>query len=437
MSDDGFHPVRILEIDLSAPLPPVDRGPEGRHRRALVLVRLHAVALGLLDVALPPGGLDPAGLARAAWAEVADSAAAHLREDGLPVPDALGPEGLPSEETPACARAREEFLRDAPFLSVLIPSRERPERLGRCLDSILASEYPRERYEVVVVDNRPVTDGTRQLIEKYAGRGPVRYAREDASGSASARNRGLEVVRGELVVMTDDDVLVDPLWLTEVARAFHRHPEATCVSGLLLPLELETQAQLWFEEYGGFSRGFEPRVYDLSDHRLADDPLYPYDAGVFGTGNNFSFRRTDLLEIGAFDPALGNGTPALGGVDSEVLLRTILRGKTIVYEPRALVWHAHRPGYDALRRQVYAYGAGLVAYQLKLLLEDPLRRVPEIARRLPAAARFALSSSSGKNAGKQTDYPDELTRLELRGMRYGPRAYVRSRRACGPHRTRP
>src|SRR5581483_12138742 len=208
--------------------------------------------------------------------------------------------------------------------------RERPERLRRCVESILACEYPSERIEVLVVDNAPEGNRTERLVqelEKATGR--VRYAREDVPGSASARNRGLTLVRTPLVAMTDDDVIVDRHWLTEVARAFDAYPRAGAVSGLLLPAALDTEAQVWFEQYGGFGRGFRRRVFDLGDHRPPDEPLYPWNAGLFGTGNNFSFRTDMIRDIGGFDPALGNGTPALGGVDSEVLLRTILNGHQI------------------------------------------------------------------------------------------------------------
>ena len=192
-------------------------------------------------------------------------------------------------------------------------------------------------------------------------------------------------------------------WLTEVARAFAAFPEADVVSGLLLPLELDTDAQLWFEQYGGFSRGFDRRIFDLNAHRPRDEPLYPWTAGLFGTGNNFSFRAGALREIGGFDPALGNGTPALGGVIAR-FAPDRLTGHTIVYEPRAIVLHAHRPDYDALRRQVYAYGAGLSAYYLKTLLANPAL-LKDFARKLPVGLRFALSSGSSKNSGKTAKLP--------------------------------
>jgi glycosyltransferase involved in cell wall biosynthesis len=436
-SAPDFEPIRVVEVELGRPLPELEpaSSPSGApYTSALVFCRLHDEPVGMLRAPLAGGRMSAQELATRLEAEVGDDARRHLRRDGLPADAPLGVEGFPPTETPACVREREAFLQDAPRLTVLIPSRERAERLGRCLDSILACEYPDDRFDILVVDNAPETDGTLRVVQDYAGRtgGRVRYAREDATGSASARNRGLDLVDTEIVVMTDDDVLADPHWLTEVARTFTAYPQAACVSGLLLPAALDSPAQVWFEQYGGFSRGFERRVFDLVDNRPAD-PLYPWTAGVFGTGNNFSFRVAPLREIGGFDPALGNGTPALGGVDSEVLLRTILSGQTIVYEPRALVYHAHRPDYNALRRQVYAYGAGLVAYYLKTLLARP-RLVLDFARALPAGLRFMFSSESHINQHKESDYPSELTWLERRGFLYGPLAYARSRRKYGPHR---
>jgi cellulose synthase/poly-beta-1,6-N-acetylglucosamine synthase-like glycosyltransferase len=427
----------MLELELAAPLPDIEpvAAPDGSpYESGLALVCLHGVPVAIAELERPGGRLDAAGCAAAVWSAAGPAANEHLVEDGLEPAAGLGPDGLahaPGE--PRCSATRNHFLADAPELTVIIPSRERPERLARCLDSIIASEYPRDRYEIVVVDNAPETDRTRVMVESYAGRDPlVRYVREDRSGSASARNAGLDVVDNEIVVFTDDDVIAGRHWLTEIARAFVSGPEIGCVSGLLVPAELDTPAQIWFEQYGGFSRGFDRKVYDLHGNRLAS-PLYPYSAGVFGTGNNMAFRRSVLERIGRFDPALGNGTPALGGVDSEVLLRTVLCGHTIVYEPRAFVHHAHRRDYEALRRQIYNYGAGLSAYLLKTLLANP-RLVPDFARRVPRGLAFALDPRSEKNENKRGDYPSELTRQELAGMLYGPIAYARSRRRFGSHR---
>jgi len=426
-----FTPIKVLELDLERALPDLP-GTTGEHphRRAQVLVRLHDEPLGVIRVELPILGHELAG---AVWRELGSEIDRHLREDGLGSPSEPASDGIAAPSPPRCLQARDAFLERAPEITALIPSRERPERLRRCVESILACEYPSERIEVLVVDNAPEGNRTERLVqelEKATGR--VRYAREDVPGSASARNRGLTLVRTPLVAMTDDDVIVDRHWLTEVARAFDAYPRAGAVSGLLLPAALDTEAQVWFEQYGGFGRGFRRRVFDLGDHRPPDEPLYPWNAGLFGTGNNFSFRTDMIRDIGGFDPALGNGTPALGGVDSEVLLRTILNGHQIVYEPRAIAHHMHRPDYEALKRQVYAYGAGLVAYYLKTILAEP-RFALDFARKLPAGIRWMRSPDAHINRYKQDDYPGELAWIERRGMLYGPLAYARSRRKFGSH----
>ncbi|HZU59329.1 MAG TPA: glycosyltransferase family 2 protein [Solirubrobacteraceae bacterium] len=432
-----FVPVKVLELTLEQPLPSLAaRSAQTPHGRLLALVRLHDTALGLVQAEIPPDGLTADDLAQIVWDALADSIVGHLKRDGLEPTSRLTGQGIaPGSSEPRCQRLRRAFLEsEAPEMTVLIPSRERPQRLRRCLESILQCDYPASRFGIIVVDNAPETGDTRAVVEELAldTGGRVRYAREDTPGSASARNRGLRLVGTELLAMTDDDVIVDRHWLTEIARAFAAYPEAGAVSGLLVPAELESAAQLWFEQYGGFSRGFERRVFDLAANRPADEPLYPWNAGLFGTGNNFSFRTDTLVSIGGFDPALGNGTPALGGVDSEVLLRTILSGHQIVYEPNAIAHHAHRPDYAALRRQIYAYGAGLVAYYLKTILAEP-RFALDFARKLPAGIRWMMSPESHVNKHKLEDYPSQLVWDERRGMLYGPLAYARSRRRYGPH----
>lgn len=435
-SDSGaFAPTQVLAVDLERPLPPLGRSHDGNlYGHALLLARLHEVPLGIVEVELGDAGVTPQRLAQQIWIAVEPQIRAHLRADQLPE-EVLSAGGYAHPSTPACAQERERFLQDAPALSVLIPTREHPERVGRCVESVLACHYPEHRLEVFVVDNAPSSDRTLELVSDVAreSRVRVRYLREDVPGSASARNRGLAEVTTEIVAMTDDDVVVDRHWLTEIARAFGGSPAAAAVTGPLMPLELKTPAQVWFEQYGGFSRGFERRVFDLEQNRPRHEPLYPWNAGQFGTGNNFSFRTSALREMGGFDPALGNGTPALGGVDSEVLLRTILSGYQIVYEPHAIAHHQHRADYESLKRQVYAYGTGLMAYYLKTILARPEFAL-DFARRLPAGVRWMLSPEAHINRYKQEGYPGELNWIERRGMLYGAIGYARSRRRYGPHR---
>lgn len=396
----GFTPILTGTVDLDQPLPPLrsERSRGGRYGSVTLLVRLHGQPIELLSLAMPPGGLSSESVAFALDGRLRPSISKHLAEDGLPPPDRLGPAGITTTDQPACQAGHLAFLADPPAVTVIIPTRDRPAALNRCLRSLLASHYPPDRLQLVVVDNAPSGPETEQVVEQHLDSDRVRYVREERLGSASARNRGLQLVETELVAFTDDDAITDPDWLTALVRGFDVSHDVTAVTGLLLPQELETPAQLWFEQYGGFTRGLARQVYDLA-YTPPDAPLYPYSAGIFGTGNNMAFRRAALREIGDFDPALGNGTPARGGVDSEVLLRTILHGGRIVYEPAALVRHIHREDYAGLRRQVYSYGVGLSAYLLKTLLTNP-RLVPDFCSKLPQGVSFALSPGSSKNSKK-------------------------------------
>jgi len=196
---------------------------------------------------------------------------------------------------------------------------------------------------------------------------------------------------------------------------------------MILPLELETPAQLWLEQYGGFSKGFHDTLFDLEENRPAA-ALFPYTAGAFGSGASMAFRTDVLRHIGGFDPAIGAGTLALGGDDLAAFFDVVAAGYGVAYAPAALVRHRHRRDYESLRRQAYGYGVGLTAFLTKTVLDRPARLL-EIGRRLPRGLAYALSPTSDKNAGKQADYPRRLTWLELKGMVHGPRAYIRSRRA--------
>jgi glycosyltransferase involved in cell wall biosynthesis len=435
---DRFRPVAVIDAELTQELPDIVP-PEGLPpwRAALVIGRVHGVPVGQVEVQLPKGGADSAYLKTAVETALGAAVLQHMSADadiarGAPDAADIAAASVSGHEPP-CAVQRRLALQDAPMLSVIVPTRDRPERIRTCVLSILACEYPADRLEVLVVDNVPRDGLTRAAVATLAESGPVRYLVEDKPGSASARNRALPEARGEFLVFTDDDATVDRYWLAEIVQGFRAAPSVNAVSGLLLPRRLDTQARVWFEQYGGFSRGYAQRIFDLHENRAPDEPLYPFTAGIFGTGNNMAFRADALRAIGGFDPALGNGTPALGGVDSEVLLRAVVLGHRVVYRPSAMVWHDHRADYAGLRRQVYSYGVGGTAYLVKTLTTNPIV-LPAFLALIPKVIRFVSHPDSGINARKEDDYPSDLTWTERRGMLYGPLAYFKSRFKYGRHR---
>lgn len=424
----GFTPALVLHVDIGQPIPalsPIHPASGRRYRRAVCFVRLHTQLLGTVDLPLAEEGLSGPEWADKIWSALAGPINNHLREDGLAPLSALPETGIPEVRLPRCLEVVRNLLADPPLVSVVVSTRDRPETLQRCLRSILSLAYP--NYEVIVVDNAPRTSATRELVSHLVADQPrkLRYVQEDRPGLSSARNRGLAESTGSLIAFTDDDVIVDRHWLTNLVAGFRWAPSVACVTGNILPLELETPAQAWMEQSAGFSKGSVRTIYDLEEHR-PPGPLYPYTAGVFGSGANLAFAIPVLREIGGFDPALSVGTEARGGEDLAAFFAIVTRGYRLVYEPSAIVQHQHYREFRQLRNQVYGYGIGLTAYLTKCLWDEPSRML-EILRRVPQGIAFVAKRQSQRDRINMAAYSRDLAGVELRGMAYGPFAYLRSR----------
>ncbi len=421
----GFEPIQLLEVDIAQPLadlPGVDSRTDHAYRRGRVLVRLHTRPLGLVDLRLAEGGVSARDLASQIWNALGQQINEHLRQDNLPEISTLTASGIAEPGTPRCRQAHQRLLANAPFVSIVIPTRDRPDRIAASLRLLLAQDYP--EYEIIVVDNAPSTNATADLIKQSYG-AKVRYLREERPGNSWARNVGLAEARGEIIAFLDDDVIFDAHWLAELVMAFEIAADVACVTGMILPVELETPAQMWIEQYGGFAKGFTRRIFDMGENRPRD-PLFPYTAGAFGSGANMAFRTPVLRSIGGFDPAIGGGSVAYGGEDLAAFFKVVRGGYKLVYEPAAIVRHPHHREYARLRQQVYGYGAGLTAYLTKCLFDDP-KLLIEFAVKIPYGLFFIFSARSSKNSKKLSDYPRELTYIERKGMLYGPLAYLRGR----------
>ncbi|GGR67963.1 glycosyltransferase [Streptomyces roseolus] len=409
--------ISVAELELGADGPrlrPAPGAAEPAPGDVYALVRVDgrpaATVLGRYEE-----GEDPAEV-------LAALAAGQLADAAAPRADA---ERLAAAEPPATAAA-------PPRASVVVATRERPDSLARALDSLLAQDHP--DHELIVVDNAPRTSATRDLVrEGYADR--VRYVREDRPGLAAAHNAGVAAAGGEVLAFTDDDVIADPHWLTALAAPFAADPRLGCVTGLILPARLTTPAQILLESHGGFAKGFAPRLYDPA-RPPADEPLFPFTAGSFGSGANMAFRASALRRAGGFDPATGTGTAARGGDDLYAFVAVLAAGHRLRYAPGALVWHHHRETWQDLENQAYGYGAGLTAYLTATMVRRPAL-LPALLARLPrglAHARTMTAERGGDRGGvpgehgtRHHPWPASLSRLERRGMLYGPLGYLRAR----------
>jgi cellulose synthase/poly-beta-1,6-N-acetylglucosamine synthase-like glycosyltransferase len=254
----------------------------------------------------------------------------------------------------------------------------------------------------------------------------ARYVAEQRPGLSWARNVGLEHATGAIVAFTDDDVVVDRHWISELVRAFDIAPDVGCVTGQILPHALSTDLDRWREAYAGATKfGFERRVFDLTSG--GSSALYPFTTGECGYGMNMAFRADVLRNVDGFSPALGAGTRTGGGEDLAAFFEVLNAGWRLVFEPSAMVSHMHRASFAELQTQMTSWGSGLTAYIAHAVIQHP-ESVPALVSRSVGGIRSALSSSSSKNRGKPADYPHSLTKAELFAMPRGPFRYVRSRR---------
>lgn len=345
-------PYTIVDVEVTHPLPTLSLTEQ--ETGIALIVRRHDKPVGFLMLELPASKvISPEELAQLISREIGSK----LLQENL------------RKELKGSGETAPSF----PSLTVAICTKDRPENVARCLDSLLKLQQSESeaspRFEILVVDNAPSDDQTKEIV---AALSTVQYAREPKPGLDFARNRALQAATTDLLAFLDDDVVVDRQWLNGLVAAWSENPDAGAFTGLVLPYELETDSQILFERRGGFRRGFEKIRYGQV---LPGNPLHPCGAGIFGAGCNMTFRREVLLQLGGFDEALDTGAPLPGGGDLDIFYRVIRAGYPLIYEPQYLVYHQHRREYEKLRRQYWSWGLGFMAFVIKSYQVDrPQRR---------------------------------------------------------------
>jgi glycosyltransferase involved in cell wall biosynthesis len=270
----------------------------------------------------------------------------------------------------------------APRISVVLCTHNRAAYLRPALASLVGQTFPRDAFEVLVVDNRS-TDDTPAAVDEAVGAGlPARRIFEPTLGLCHARNTGWRAARAPLVAYFDDDAVADPEWLAVLHDALVADPGVGAVGGPVRPI-WEAPRPSWLSdavarvltivEWGGAHE-----IRDLRQEWLA--------------GANMALPRRVLEEVGGFSPSLDRvGHNMLSSGDVFLEKQVVARGYRVRYEPRAAVGHVVPPGrltQDWFRRRYYWQG---ISDAVMLLLEhdpSPLRRLrwaAERARRLLAS----------------------------------------------------
>jgi glycosyltransferase involved in cell wall biosynthesis len=273
--------------------------------------------------------------------------------------------------------------------SIIVCTYNRAWLLGKCLESILADSSTSAR-ELIVVDNAS-TDATAAVVAEVSrdARIPIRPVREDRLGQSHARNAAVAAARGELLLFTDDDVVVDDGWADALVAGFD-DPGVGAVGGRILPcwpfpppkwLEGELARSLGLPDLGEESRVF----------KASEIPI----------GANMAIRADVARSVGPFDPQLGHRGSRTMGHDEWLFLEQVRKRYVLTYRADARVFHLVHPermDLGWLRSSFFRGGIGLERSERRL---GSFQRV-SLPRRVVRAAKTCRGALAWRLRNRRT-----------------------------------
>lgn len=239
-----------------------------------------------------------------------------------------------------------------PSLSVIVCTRNRTDSLLKCIETLKASNDT--DFELIVVDNAPDNDSTKIALSNID---ELIYIVEPKLGLDHARNTGAKSASKDIVAYTDDDVAISAEWTSMLKKCFV-NPKTMAVTGLVLPVSIQTKSQYIFEKYWSFNKGYQPIVFD--DLFFHANKKYGVPVWEIGAGANMAFRKIVFDLVGYFDDRLDVGASGCSG-DSEFWYRILADGWQCNYYPQLVVFHNHRADMDSLKKQLFSYMRGQVS----------------------------------------------------------------------------
>ncbi len=228
-------------------------------------------------------------------------------------------------------------MRDPITFSIVIPTHNRADRLRRCLDSLTGLDYPKDQFEVVVVDDGSVPS-MHDVVTPFHDRLNLTLVQQSQSGPAAARNRGVSHASNRFIAFTDDDCELDPNWLNHFADGFRKRPDAVLGGYTINALENNSPAAA--------SQLLIDHIYQYFNRE-------PNDARFF-TSNNLAISREGFLGSGGFDTQF----PLAAGEDREICDRWRYQGLKLIYIPSATILHSHEMTLKKFFKQHFNYGQG-------------------------------------------------------------------------------
>lgn len=233
------------------------------------------------------------------------------------------------------------FSKSTPFISIIIPTYNRPEQLATCLESLIELDYPHNCFEVIVVDDGSKTS-LESVVAPFTSQLDVTLLRQINNGAASARNTGAKQAKGEFLAFTDDDCMPAADWLKTLAANFIQAPN--CLIG------------------GRTINILSKNIYSTASQELIDYVYKYYNTkphkARFFASNNIALSKERFLAIGGFDITYLR----MASEDRELCDRWLQKGYLMLYAPEVQINHAHHLSLISFWQQHFFYGRGAFCF---------------------------------------------------------------------------
>lgn len=248
-----------------------------------------------------------------------------------------------------------------PSVSIAIPTYNRATLLAQTLAGLTKQAYPAELLEILVIDNNS-PDDTRGIVASFS-RAPhrPRHVLETQQGANFARNRALAEAKGDIIVYGDDDIQMEPAWLTELMQPFVQDiaGRVGAVAGEVVPV-FPDGCPAWVRSFHG-PLAMRPDMGPTAAHHI------PMSA-------NFAFRRDVLRELGGWDTNVGRmGGRIFGGDENGPTRRLRKAGYEVWFAPKACVLHqmpSSRTTLSYVRRHAFDSACSRVVGRVSLDREE-------------------------------------------------------------------
>jgi glycosyltransferase involved in cell wall biosynthesis len=232
-----------------------------------------------------------------------------------------------------------------PYISILIPTYDRSNKLKTCLLSILKNSFI--DYEVLILDQSKNNLSERCVASFHNKR--IRYVKLNFLGKSKALNQGAALSKGNILVFTDDDCIADPKWLDSINNFYLNHPTVSGVFGKTLPYQPKKHRNL-----------ICPATFQKNNELFTSNPKDIFYT-TLGQGNNMSYRKNMFLNLRGMNEKFGPGAIISTAEDCQFIYHALINKYILAYHPKILMYHDRWISYTEERLLQATYTLGICA----------------------------------------------------------------------------